>query len=75
MTIPWLVAGPGIKRDYEIQSQVTLLDTAPTLARVLGFEPHPEWQGHCIEEIFEPQKHPPINPLKVLIVTCTKGAT
>lgn len=56
MTIPWLVAGPGIKRNYEIQSQVTLLDTAPTLARILGFEPHPDLQGHCIEEIFETQK-------------------
>lgn len=53
MTIPWMIAGPGIKRDYEIASLVSLLDTAPTLARILGLTPHPEWEGHCIEEIFE----------------------
>ena len=53
MTIPWMVAGPGIRRDYEIQSPVTLLETAPTLARILAIEPHPEWEGHCVEEIFE----------------------
>ena len=56
MTIPWMVAGPEIKQNYEIQTQVTLLDTAPTLAHILGFESHPQWQGRCIEEIFEPQK-------------------
>ena len=53
MTIPWMVAGPGIRRGYEIRSTVTLLETAPTLARILGIEPHPEWEGHCVEEIFE----------------------
>lgn len=52
MTIPWIIAGPGIRSGYEIQSPVTLLETAPTLARVMGIEPHPEWDGRCIEEIF-----------------------
>ncbi|MBE7467578.1 MAG: hypothetical protein DPW09_18725 [Anaerolineae bacterium] len=53
MTIPWLVAGPGIRRDYPIKSRVSLLDTAPTLARLLGISPHREWEGRCVEEIFE----------------------
>jgi predicted AlkP superfamily pyrophosphatase or phosphodiesterase len=53
MTIPWIIAGPGIRTNYEIKSPVSLLDTAPTLARILGFDPHPEWEGHCIDEIFE----------------------
>lgn len=52
-TIPWMAAGPGIRRGYEIQSKVTLLETAPTLARVLHIEPHPDWEGHCVDEIFE----------------------
>lgn len=52
-TIPWMVAGPGIRRGYEIQSKVTLLETAPTLARILGIEPHPEWEGHSVDEVFE----------------------
>ena len=53
MTIPWLVAGPGLRQGYEIKTAVSLLDTAPTLARLLGIKPHPQWEGRCIEEIFE----------------------
>jgi predicted AlkP superfamily pyrophosphatase or phosphodiesterase len=52
MTIPWLVAGPGIKAGYEITSPVSLLDTAPTLARAIGIPPHPQWEGRAVDEIF-----------------------
>ena len=52
MTIPWLAAGPGIKAGYEIQSPVSLLDTAPTIARLLGLPIHPQWEGKAVEEIF-----------------------
>jgi phosphopentomutase len=53
MTIPWLVTGPKIRRGYEITAPVSLLDTAPTLARLLDITPYPEWEGCCVEEIFE----------------------
>lgn len=53
MLIPWLVAGPGIRQSYEIKASVSLLDTAPTLARLLGVNPHAKWEGRCVEEIFE----------------------
>jgi predicted AlkP superfamily pyrophosphatase or phosphodiesterase len=53
MTIPWLVAGPGIRQGYAIDAPVSLLDTAPTIARLLGLAPHHEWEGRCVEEIFE----------------------
>ena len=52
MTIPWLVAGPGIRAGHPIEAPVSLLDTAPTLARLLGIAPHQEWEGRCVEEIF-----------------------
>ncbi|MBI1880428.1 MAG: alkaline phosphatase family protein [Chloroflexi bacterium] len=52
MTIPWLVAGPDIRPGYELKTPVSLLDTAPTLARLLQIKPHSEWEGRCIEEIF-----------------------
>lgn len=52
MTIPWIISGPGIQRNYEITTPVSLLDTAPTLARVLGFVPHRDWEGRCVSEIF-----------------------
>jgi arylsulfatase A-like enzyme len=52
MTIPWLIAGPGIRAGHEIQAPVSVLDTAPTLARVLGLQPDRQWEGRCPEEIW-----------------------
>lgn len=52
MLIPWMVAGPGIKSGVELQSPVSLLDTAPTIARLLGIKPHPQWEGRVVDEIF-----------------------
>ena len=56
MTVPWMVVGNNIRANYTIQSPVSLLDTAPTLARLLNIDPHPAWEGHCIEEIFVSEK-------------------
>jgi len=53
MTIPWIVVGDTIKKGHEIQSRVSLLDTAPTIAKLLGIQPHHEWEGQCINEIFQ----------------------
>jgi arylsulfatase A-like enzyme len=53
MTIPWMVSGPNIRLGHEIQTEVSLLDTAPTLARILGIPVPSQWEGRCIEEIFE----------------------
>jgi len=52
LTIPWMAAGPSIRRGHTIAAPVSLLDTAPTVARLLGLTPHPEWEGRCVEEIF-----------------------
>jgi predicted AlkP superfamily pyrophosphatase or phosphodiesterase len=52
MTIPWIVAGPAVRAGQELQSEVSLLDTAPTLARLLGLTAHDHWEGRCIEEVF-----------------------
>ncbi len=53
MTIPWMAVGPNIKKSYTIQAQVSLLDTAPTIAKLLELKPHHEWEGRCVEEIFQ----------------------
>ncbi|HTP07774.1 MAG TPA: alkaline phosphatase family protein [Anaerolineae bacterium] len=59
LTIPWLAAGPGIRRKYDITQSVSLLDTAPTIARLLNLTLPSTWQGHCIEEILvAPSKRP-----------------
>lgn len=52
MTIPWMIAGPGIRQGYAIQGPVSLLDSAPTLAKVMNVPAHPHWEGRCIDEIF-----------------------
>lgn len=52
MTIPWGIAGSGIKSNYSIERPMSLLDTAPTIATVLGISPHPEWEGSCPMDIF-----------------------
>lgn len=52
MTIPWLAVGPAIRQGYAIQAPVSLLDTAPTLARMLGLKASSQWEGRCVDEIF-----------------------
>jgi predicted AlkP superfamily pyrophosphatase or phosphodiesterase len=52
MTIPWIICGPNIKKKHLIQSSVTLLDTAPTLAYAMGIKPVVDWEGNCVDEVF-----------------------
>ena len=53
MTIPWILAGPGVRAGHELQTPVGLLDTAPTLARLLGVQPDAQWEGKVVEEAFQ----------------------
>jgi predicted AlkP superfamily pyrophosphatase or phosphodiesterase len=52
MTIPWMLAGPRIRPGHAIAGPVSLLDTAPTLARLLGLTPDDHWEGRCVDEAF-----------------------
>lgn len=53
MTIPWMLAGPGIKKSYSIAGPVRIYDTAPTLAHLLGLSIPAEWQGQPVLEALE----------------------
>lgn len=53
LTIPWLIAGPGIRRNHRLASDVSLLDTAPTLAHAMGLNSPSSWQGQAVFEAFE----------------------
>lgn len=53
MTIPWIVAGPGVRAGRVLQAPVNLIDTAPTLLRLLGLTAPAAWEGRCPPEIFE----------------------
>jgi predicted AlkP superfamily pyrophosphatase or phosphodiesterase len=52
MTIPWIIWGEKIKRNHIIEQAVTLLDTAPTLAHILGVPPAQQWEGRVVAEAF-----------------------
>jgi len=53
MLIPWMAICPNIKKSYTIQSEITLLDTAPTIASIMGIQAHHEWEGRSADEIFQ----------------------
>lgn len=52
MTIPWMIAGLGVRAGHTIQQPVSLLDTAPTVTRILDVPPVPEWEGRLVMEAF-----------------------
>ncbi len=52
MTIPWMAMGPMVRPGHRIAGPVTLLESAPTLARLLGLSPPAAWEGTVVEEIF-----------------------
>ncbi len=52
MTIPWIIAGPGIRSNHRLETDVSLLDTAPTLARVMGLRSPTSWRGNAVLEAF-----------------------
>ncbi len=51
MTIPWLAAGPTIGRG-RLAAAITLLDTAPIIARSLGVAAPPSWEGRVPDGLF-----------------------
>ncbi len=50
MTIPWMVGGAGVKRGAVIQQPVSLLDTAPTVAHLLGLTQPAAWEGSVVAD-------------------------
>lgn len=53
LTIPWILSGAGV-RHGELACPVSLLDTAPTIAALLGLPIPAEWQGRVVEQALEP---------------------
>jgi predicted AlkP superfamily pyrophosphatase or phosphodiesterase len=52
--IPWIVAGPGIPAARPLEGAISTLDTAATIAQVLGVALPPEAVGHPIAEPWMP---------------------
>ena len=52
LEIPWMITGPGIRKDYAIDEQILQFDTAATLARVLQVTPSPCWRSRPVLSAF-----------------------
>ena len=52
LTIPWIACGPGIRQGHRIEAPISILDTAPTIARLMQVPPHYTWEGRVPDEIF-----------------------
>jgi arylsulfatase A-like enzyme len=61
MTIPWIVAGPGVEH-LVLFTEVNTTDTAATVAWALGLPLQPDWDGRPVLEAFglpdEPRPQP-----------------
>ena len=50
LEIPWIAAGGGIAKGRELKGPVTTIDTAPTMAYLLGIAAPPAWIGRPVRE-------------------------
>lgn len=50
---PFIVSGPGIRKGYELEGLVELVDVAPTAAHILQIPPPAKSEGRILHEIFE----------------------
>jgi poly-gamma-glutamate synthesis protein (capsule biosynthesis protein) len=50
LTIPWIIAGPGVKVDHPITDSVSIMDTAATAAHLLGLTLPPEAAGRLVRD-------------------------
>ncbi|HTL58604.1 MAG TPA: alkaline phosphatase [Candidatus Limnocylindrales bacterium] len=53
LEIPWIIAGPGIRRGHEIKSPVNTYDTAATIAHLFGVKPPEGWIAQPVREALE----------------------
>jgi hypothetical protein len=56
--VPWLMAGPGIRRNVLLELPNDLANTAPTLAKVMGLKIPAEWTGRSVNEVFQAKTTP-----------------
>lgn len=55
MTIPFILAGPGVRRGHALEPPVSIVDVAPTLLSLLGLGIPEAWQGQVIASALVPE--------------------
>jgi predicted AlkP superfamily pyrophosphatase or phosphodiesterase len=51
--IPWIIAGPGVKKGHTIAGPINTYDTAATIAYALGYTAPACWTGKPVKAAFE----------------------
>ncbi|NLN88984.1 MAG: sulfatase-like hydrolase/transferase [candidate division WS1 bacterium] len=51
MRVPWIVAGVGVHQNYVIPTQVSVIDTAPTVLALMGISAPESWEGRVPERV------------------------
>lgn len=52
LEIPWILSGAGVRRNHEIRSSVSTVDTAATVAYILRLKLPQSWVGRPVLEAF-----------------------
>jgi predicted AlkP superfamily pyrophosphatase or phosphodiesterase len=52
MQIPWIVTGPGIRKNHRIEESIMTFDTAATIAAALKLKAPQVWIGRPVRSIF-----------------------
>lgn len=52
MQIPWIITGPGIRKNHQIQESIMTFDTAATIATALKLKTPQVWIGRPVKSIF-----------------------
>ncbi|WP_092897526.1 alkaline phosphatase [Algoriphagus aquimarinus] len=51
--IPWVISGPGVKVNHEINDLIMTYDTGATIAWILGLDMPKSWGGKPVEDSFQ----------------------
>ncbi len=50
--IPWIISGPGVRKNHELKTSVNTYDTAVTAAWVFKLEIPDAWIGKPVRDAF-----------------------
>nr|WP_157246925.1 alkaline phosphatase [Pedobacter panaciterrae] len=50
--IPWVINGPGVKKNHEIKDVIITYDTGATIAWIFGLKTPQSWRGKTVAESF-----------------------
>lgn len=50
--IPWVINGPGVKKNHQIKEVIITYDTAATLAWIMGLKAPQSWRGKAVSDSF-----------------------